>query len=140
MANALTKMSPEVKKEFVRKLWNANTARDIGKILDELEKEVIKNMNDKVQKPLTEPVYYDVRDKKPPLNKLCYMFYENKAYTGFGTWWIGERISDDHCMMGEKGLVVLLDLTDRKEIGIGVTHWADLDEFAKSLPDLCRRT
>lgn len=141
MANVLTKMSPEVKKEFIKKLYNANTAKEpIGKILDELEQEIVKNRDNDLKESSKEPIYYDVRDKKPPLDKLCYMFFENKAHGGFGSWWIGKRISKYHCLMGETELVVLLDLTDRKEIGVGVTHWADLNELTKLLPDLCRRT
>ncbi len=67
------------------------------------------------------------------------VFCESCAYGGRGVWIKGARISETRFHLGSNDeYSVVIDLTDRQTLGIGVTHWADLD--AENLPNLCRLT
>lgn len=136
MANALTKMSPEVKKEFVRKLWNANTARDIGKILDELEHLILSKDIVKTVSSRNVPVCYDIRRQKPALQKDVYLFVTAPAFPRKGAWYKGKRINAIECVFDGFRMPILLDWSTSKlaYIQFGVTHWAELDNC--SIDDL----
>ena len=82
--------------------------------------------------------YFDVKDKLPPIGQMVKVFFELSVYGGHGIWWQGIRINENQFQLGSnKNNFYPIDKSDRKTLGIGVTHWADLKE--ENLPNLCRR-